>query len=120
MEAAKELIEKQQAIVMKKRQKVPSVFVFFSYVTYDDAEQEAMKAAQDYAAANPGVQVADTTAAAVDEAPAPAVDDNAMDVDNGAGDKRKRKAESPVVRRANPEPTQKKVKPGKSTVCFIE
>ena len=74
-----------------------------------------MRAAQAYAAANPSVETAETTAAALDEAPALA-DDNAMDVDDGAGDKRKRKAESPIVRRANPEPTQKKVKPGKSVV----
>ena len=79
-----------------------------------------MRAAQAYAAANPSVEATETTAAVVDEAPALAADDNAMDVDDGAGDKRKRKADNPIARRANPEPTQKKVKPGKFVVYSVD
>ncbi|CAE6419623.1 unnamed protein product [Rhizoctonia solani] len=93
LEAAQEVVDKQRAIVMKKRQR------------------EAMKAAEDYAAANPIVVAAETEAA--EEQPQ---DENAMDVDGGVQDNRKRKAESPVVKRIAQEPTQKKAKADNTTL----
>ncbi|QRV76405.1 RNA recognition motif protein [Ceratobasidium sp. AG-Ba] len=97
---AQELVDKHQALVMKKRQK------------------EAMKAAEAYAAANANnTTEAPTAAEAVAEAaPTPVVDESAMDVDTTSTDNRKRKAESPVTRRANPEPTKKKTKADTTTL----
>ncbi|KAG8795145.1 Splicing factor [Ceratobasidium sp. 428] len=95
--AAQELIDKHQALVMKRRQK------------------EAMKAAEAYAAANATNAPAPAEAVTEEAAPEP-VDDTAMDVDGGSSDKRKRKAEGPATRRVNPEPTSKKVKADTATL----
>ncbi|KAG9104040.1 Splicing factor [Ceratobasidium sp. 370] len=92
LEDAQELIDKHQALVMKKRQK------------------EAMKAAEAYAAASAANNVTAPVEAPVEETPAQVVDDAAMDVDGGPNDKRKRKAEDPITRRVDPEPTKKKAK----------
>ncbi|KAH7344575.1 hypothetical protein B0J17DRAFT_712238 [Rhizoctonia solani] len=94
VEAAQEVIDKQRAIVMRKRQK------------------EAMKAAEAYAASNPTAVTAEVEAEAVADQPQ---DENAMDVDGGH-DNRKRKAESPVVKRVTHEPTQKKAKADTTTL----
>ncbi|KAG8698016.1 Splicing factor, partial [Ceratobasidium sp. 394] len=98
LEAAQELIDKHQALVMKKRQK------------------EAMKAAEAYAAASATNNAPAPTEAAVEEAPVQVVDDAAMDVDGGPNDKRKRKAEAPITRRVDPEPTKKKAKADVTTL----
>ncbi|KAB5593411.1 RNA-binding protein [Ceratobasidium theobromae] len=89
VEAAKEVIEKQRVIVMKKRQK------------------EAIKAAEAYAAANPVTDTKDAPENAQEESPIREADQNAMDVDEGSPDSRKRKAEAPV-KRADPEPKKAK------------
>ncbi|KAG9123420.1 Splicing factor, partial [Ceratobasidium sp. 392] len=98
--AAQELTDKHQALVMKKRQK------------------EAMKAAEAYAAANAAGTSAPLADGAAEETPAQPVDDNAMEVDGGSNDRRKRKAEGPITRRVDPEPTTKKVKAGKYTATL--
>ncbi|KAJ1311024.1 hypothetical protein OPQ81_009530 [Rhizoctonia solani] len=99
IEAAQEVIDKQRAIVMKKRQK------------------EAIKAAEAYVASNPTVTVTEAEVeaenATADDQPQ---DENEMDVDGGAQDNRKRKAESPVVKRVAQEPTQKKAKADTTTL----
>ncbi|CAE6468554.1 unnamed protein product [Rhizoctonia solani] len=94
VEAAQEVIDKQRAIVMRKRQK------------------EAMKAAEAYAASNPAAAVPEVEAETVEDQPQ---DENAMDVDGGQ-DNRKRKAESPAVKRVTHEPTQKKAKADTTTL----
>ncbi|KAF8707756.1 RNA recognition motif, partial [Rhizoctonia solani] len=93
LEAAQEVVDKQRAIVMKKRQK------------------EAAKAAEAYAAANPVATTTETEA--VEDQPQ---DENVMDVDEGIQDNRKRKAESPIIKRVAQEPTQKKAKADTTTL----
>lgn len=83
-------------------------------------EQEAMKAAEAYAAANPVSSAAEPSADTKEDTPVQEIDEDAMDVDGATQDKRKRKAESPVVRRVDPEPTKKKAKAGKWAVCWHE
>ncbi|KDN43532.1 hypothetical protein RSAG8_06121, partial [Rhizoctonia solani AG-8 WAC10335] len=70
VEAAREVVDKQRAIVTKKRQR------------------EALKAAEAYTASNPTAAIAETET--VEDQPQ---DENAMDVDDGAQDNRKRKAD---------------------------
>ncbi|CAE6382645.1 unnamed protein product [Rhizoctonia solani] len=93
IEEAQEVIDKQRAIVMKKRQK------------------EALKAAEAYATSNPTATGAET-----EPAEGQPQDENAMDVDEGAHDNRKRKAESPIIKRVTQEPTQKKAKADTTTL----
>ncbi|CAE6434398.1 unnamed protein product [Rhizoctonia solani] len=93
IEDAQEVIDKQRAIVMRKRQK------------------EALKAAEAYTASNPTTVLAETETTE-DQPP----DENAMDVDGGVQDNRKRKAESPAVKKVAQEPNQKKAKADTTTL----
>ncbi|KAG8747930.1 Splicing factor [Ceratobasidium sp. 414] len=111
LEAAQELIDKHQVLVMKKRQKARSTLLRSNCIFTHVFEQEAIKAAEAYAAADATDNAPAPIEATVDESLAQVIDDAAMDVDGGPNDKRKRKAEGPIARRVDPEPTKKKAKP---------